>query len=94
MERDGFRAIHGNKKKKNISGIVASVLSVASALGIGKLTLDIRSSQMEVLKPSTETIRNICKELVIEERDRAKEKERELKDYLDILSRDIYRRGR
>lgn len=52
----------------------------------------IVDSRIAVLRPTDEEISRICRGLVTEERDRAKEREAELKEAIDFLMR-YYRRG-
>ena len=87
-------------KKKSNQNMVVSVLSVGSALSVFNFSWKFHSdvekivaSQISVLKPSHDEIREVCRELVKDEKDRAREREEELKQSIEYLAR-VSQRGK
>lgn len=86
------------RRKPRSRDTVVSVVSVGTLIsvlgGIWKIDQyvnQIVENRIAILKPNSDYIRGICKEIVIEERDRTKEREGQLKDSIDFLMR-YYRR--
>lgn len=86
------------KSKPRSRETVVSVISVGTLVSVlgGIWKMDdylnkIVESRISVLKPNSDYVRGICKELLIEERDRTKEREAQLKESIDFLMR-YYRR--
>jgi hypothetical protein len=78
--------------KKQTMGTVVSVISVSSALAVFNFSWKFRddvekivNSQARLFKPSRDEIREVCKELVDTEKERARDKERELRELLDYF---------
>lgn len=86
------------KRKPRSKDTMVSVISVGTLVSVlgGIWKIDdylnkIVESRVSVLKPNGDYIRGICKELLIEERERTKEREEQLKESIDFLMR-YYRR--
>jgi fructose-1-phosphate kinase PfkB-like protein len=81
------------------SNAVVSVLSVSSAIAVFNVTWKLRDdvekivdAKIVVFKPNNDVIRSVCKELVDNEKDRAKEAERELREGIEFNRRYIFKR--
>lgn len=88
-----------DRRKPRSRDTVVSVISVGTLVSVlgGIWKIDdylnkIVESRVSILKPNGDYIRGICKELLIEERERTKEREAQLKESIDFLMR-YYRRG-
>lgn len=86
------------KRKPRSRDTMVSVISVGTLVSVlgGIWKIDdylnkIVESRVAVLKPNGDYIRGICKELLVEERERTKEREEQLKESIDFLMR-YYRR--
>lgn len=86
------------RRKPRSRDTVVSVVSVGTLVSVlgGIWKIDdylnkIVESRVAILKPNSDYIRTICKDLVVEERERTKEREQQLKESIDFLMR-YYRR--
>ena len=92
---------HPERRKTRPGQAMVSVLSFGSAIAVFNFSWKFRDdvgkiveSQAHLFKPTSDEIRTVCNEVVEVERDRAKEREQELKNAIDFLMRYYERRVR
>lgn len=85
-------------KNSNTVVSVISLSTLGAVLGFSfkfqSYVEQIVSTHARNFKPSADEIRAVCKPIVDEERERAREREKELKDAIDFIMRYYQRRDR